>query len=140
MIVKTLLHVAVSLNRQSLNGRWWALHHITSCYLRHYVHGASYSGRLRVAHLHKKFPTFYGSRKFITVYTRIRHLRLITSQLNPVFNNISLRTILILSFYLRLSVRSCLLPSGFPTKILHTLLFYSTCATNSIHHNLSEVR
>ena len=33
-------------------------------------------GKLRFSKLIKKFPVFYGAKKFITVYTRARHLSL----------------------------------------------------------------
>jgi hypothetical protein len=40
-------------------------------------------GKLTVSQLVKKFPAFYGTRRFITAFTRARHLSLL-SQLNPV--------------------------------------------------------
>jgi len=50
----------------------------------------------------------------------------ILSQRNPVrVPNPSLRSILVLSFHLRLGLRSGLFPSGFPTKTLYTPLHYS---------------
>jgi len=51
----------------------------------------------------------------------------------------SWRSILILSSYLRLGLPSGLLPSGFPTNILYTPLFYlmhATCPTQLILPNL----
>jgi hypothetical protein len=35
--------------------------------------------------LHKKFPVFYGTRRFITVYTGACHLYPILSQIDPVY-------------------------------------------------------
>ena len=60
----------------------------------------------------KKFPAFYGTRRFITALTSARHLSLSwassiqSTQLHPT----SRRSILILSSYLRLGLPSGLLP------------------------------
>ena len=85
----------------------------------------------------KKFPAFYGTRKFITALTSIRHLSL--SWANPIQSTYphptSWRSILILSTYLRLGPPSGLFPSGFPTKILYTPLsspIRATCPTHLI--------
>ena len=69
----------------------------------------------------KKFPTFYGTRKFITVFTSARQLSLswpnsIQSPPPPT----SWRSILILSSHLRLGLPNGLFPSGFPTRTLCT--------------------
>jgi hypothetical protein len=69
----------------------------------------------------KNFPTFYGTRWFITVFTRalqwfLSWARSIQS-IPP--HPISLRSILILSTHLHLGLPSGLLPSGFPTNILY---------------------
>jgi hypothetical protein len=73
----------------------------------------------------KKFPAFYGTRWFTTVFTRALHWFLSWArsiQSNPSHPNpshpISLRSILILSTHLYLGLPSGLLPSGFPTNIL----------------------
>jgi len=70
----------------------------------------------------KKFPTFHGTRRFITVLTSDRHLSL--SSASPIQSTCphptSWRSILILSTHLRLGLPSGLLPSGFPTKTLYT--------------------
>ena len=63
----------------------------------------------------KKFPAFYGARRFITALTSVRHLSLSWASpiqsINP--HPTSWRSILILSTHLRLG-----LPSGFlPSKI-----------------------
>ena len=72
----------------------------------------------------KKFPAFYGTRRFITAFTRARHLslsRVRSIQTIPPHPT-SWRYILIVSSHLRLGPPSCLFPSGFPTKILYTPL------------------
>jgi hypothetical protein len=69
--------------------------------------------KLKCHRLLKKFPAFYGTRRFITIYTRARHLslswaRLIQSMLPP--HPTPCRSILILSSHLRLGLSSGLLP------------------------------
>jgi hypothetical protein len=62
----------------------------------------------------------YGTRRFITVSTKARHWTLSWAsriQFAPSIP-ISLRSILMLSSYLRLSLPSGILPSDLPTKIL----------------------
>ena len=70
----------------------------------------------------KKFPAFYGTRRFITEFTSVRHLSL--SWASPIQSTYphptSWRSILVLSTYLRLGLPSGLFPSGFPTKTLYT--------------------
>jgi hypothetical protein len=57
----------------------------------------------------------------------------IRSQINPVYTlpRYLLGSILILSFHLRLSLPSCLLPSGFPAKMLYVFLV-SPCALDNL--------
>ena len=70
----------------------------------------------------KRFPAFYGTPRFITALTSVRHLSL--SWASPIQSTCphptSSRSILILSTHLRLGLPSCLFPSGFPTKTLNT--------------------
>ena len=70
----------------------------------------------------KKFPAFYGTRRFITALTSVRHLSL--SWASPIKSTYPhptfWRSILILSAHLRRGLPSCLFPSGFPTKTLYT--------------------
>ena len=70
----------------------------------------------------KKFPTFHGTRRFITALTSVPHLSL--SWANPIQfiypHPTSWRSILILSTHLCLCLPIGLFPSGFPTKILYT--------------------
>ena len=72
----------------------------------------------------KKFPAFYGTRRFITALTSIRHLSLsCASPIQSTYpHTTSWRSILILSTHLRLGLPSGLFPSGFPTKTLYAPL------------------
>ena len=83
----------------------------------------------------KKFPAFYGPRRFITAVTSARHLSLSWASLIqsiPPYPT-SWRTILILSSHLRLSFPSGLFPAGFPTKTLYTPLLSPVRATCPAH-------
>ena len=62
----------------------------------------------------KKFPTFHGTRRFITALTSVRHLSLSwASPIQSIYQQpTSWRSILILSTHLRLGLPSGLLPSG----------------------------
>ena len=83
----------------------------------------------------KKFPTFYGTRRFITVLTSVRFLSL--SWANPIQStyphSTSWRSILILSTHLRLGLPSGFFPSGFPTKTLYAPLSSPIRATCPAH-------
>ena len=70
----------------------------------------------------KKFPTFHGTRRFITALTSVRHLSLSwASPIQSIYTHPTYwRYILILSTHLRHGLPSGLLPSGFPTKTLYT--------------------
>ena len=69
----------------------------------------------------KKSPTFYGTRRFITALTSVRHLSLSWASpiQSPYPHPTSWRSIPILSTHLRLGLPSGLFPSGFPTKTLY---------------------
>ena len=79
----------------------------------------------------KKFPAFYGTRKFITAFTSARHLSLCwASSIQSIPPHpTSWRSILILSSHLRLGLPSGLLHSGFPTTTLYTPLLSPIRAT-----------
>ena len=75
----------------------------------------------------KKFPAFFGTRRFITAVTSARHLSLswaISIQSIP-SHPISWRSTLILSSHLRLGLPSGHFPSGFLTKTRYTPLLSS---------------
>ena len=85
----------------------------------------------------KKFPAFYGTRRFITAVTSACHLSLSWSNsiqsIPP--HPTSWRSILILPFHLRLGLPGGLFPPGFPTKTLCTPLhspIRGTCPTHLI--------
>jgi hypothetical protein len=74
-----------------------------------------------VAQLLKNFPTFYGTRRFMTVFKRAPLWSLAkTTRIKCVqLHRIYLISILISFSHLRLGLPSRFLPSGFPTKPLH---------------------
>jgi hypothetical protein len=80
--------------------------------------------KLSVAHMINKFPFFYGTRKFITMFTR-PHLCIqfwaSVIHVTPPYP-ISLKSVLILSSHLRLGLG--LFIFGFRTKMLHTFLMF----------------
>jgi len=82
--------------------------------------------KLKVLQLIKKFPTFYGTRRFINVFTRARHWLLFRTRLiqSTPFQPISLKFIITLPSLLRLGLRS-----GFQTRILYTFMISPMHAT-----------
>jgi len=82
--------------------------------------------KLTVAQLVKKFPAFYGTRKFIAIFTTAYHWPLswaIWIQFTN-FHLTSPRSVLILYSHLRFDLTSSLFPSDFPTKILYVFLIH----------------
>jgi len=81
--------------------------------------------KLTVFQLDKKFPTFYGTLKFITAFTSVRHLCL--SWANSIqsmpSNPTSWRTTLILFSHVCLLLPSGILPSFYPHQKFCTRLF-----------------
>jgi len=78
--------------------------------------------KLTGSQLVKKFPTFYGTRRYITSFTRACQLSVFFSQINPVHSHhpTSQRSILIVSSHLRPGLPSDFFPSSFPTKTLYS--------------------
>jgi hypothetical protein len=83
----------------------------------------------------RSFPAIYGTRRFITAFTRAFHLYLTCARQiqSTTPNPISNRSILMLSIHLRLGLPSGLFPSGFSTNNLYTYLFSPIRATCPAH-------
>jgi len=83
----------------------------------------------------KKFPAFYGTRRFITALTSARQLSLswASSIQSTHPHPTSRRSIHILSSHLRLGLPSDLLPLGFSTKTLYKPLPSPIRATCPVH-------
>ena len=96
--------------------------------------------KLLGSQLVKKFPAFYGTRKFITEFTSTRHLSLSwASSIQSIrLHPTSITSILILSSHLRLGLLRDLFFSGFPNKTMHITLLSTIRATWPTHHILLE--
>jgi len=84
----------------------------------------------------KKFPAYYGSRRFIIAFKNTHHLSLSWASSIPSISShpTSWRSILILSSHLRLGLPSGPFPSCFPTKTLNMPLLFPIRATWTAHH------
>ena len=87
--------------------------------------------KLTGSQLVKKLPALYGTRRFITTFTRGRHLSLSwATQIQSIPRHpTSWRPILILSSHFCLGLQSGFFFSGFPTKPLYTPLLSPIRAT-----------
>ena len=83
----------------------------------------------------KKFPTFYGTQRFITAFTRACQLSLswVSSIQSIPPHPTSWRSSLILFSHLHLGLPSGHFPSSFPTKTLYTHLLSLIRATRPAH-------
>jgi hypothetical protein len=104
-------------------------------YILTYLRSWALLEKLPIVQPLKKLPAFYGTRRFIAVFTEALHWSLSWARLiqsTPSYP-LSLRSISILSNHLRLGLPSGLLPSGFPTNILYALVASPMRATCPAH-------
>ena len=87
----------------------------------------------------KIFPAYYGTQRFITVFTRASPYPEPDQSSPCPLHPTSRRSILILSSHLCLGLPSGLLPSGFPIKALYASLLSRVCAICPAHLSLLEL-
>ena len=93
--------------------------------------------KLTSSRLIKKFPAFHGTRRFITAFTSAHYLSLSwTRSIQSIPQSHFWRSILILSYYLRLGLPSSLFPSGFPAKTMFVPLL-SSCVLYALPTSFS---
>ena len=99
--------------------------------------------KLTGSKLVKKFPAFYGTRKFITAFTSARHLSLSwASSIHSIPPHpTSWKSILILASLLLLGLPSGVFPSNFPTFQIMWDFFYCSQGRSTVYNKdfLSEV-
>jgi hypothetical protein len=88
----------------------------------------------------EKFPTFYGTRRFITVFTGARHLslsstRLIQSTPSHVYRKIHFN----IAYHPRRGLPSGLFRSGFPTRIVYAFIISPIRVTCPAHPVLLDL-
>jgi hypothetical protein len=89
----------------------------------------------------KKFSTFYGTRTLVTVFSTDQHLSLFWAKwiLSMPSNPISLRSITVLHFHLRLSHLSGLFSLKFPHQAACVFLHSAIRTTCNVHHTLLDL-
>jgi hypothetical protein len=100
---------------------------VNALQLMNLFHGAEwvFLEKPRIVQPLENFPTCYGTRRFVAMFTRALHWFLFWARWNQSIPShaISLRFILVVSFHLRLGFPSGLFPSDFPTKIPWWMFF-----------------
>jgi len=94
------------------------------CHSRYVILARTLFEKLTVPQLVQQFPSFCAARRFVNIFTCTRHLSLILRQLNPIHAShpISRRSMLILSFHLRLGLSD----GSFP-KVSYQNPQHTTC-------------
>ena len=106
-------------------GKSFTRHHSGSSSTLNLIPWTTVLQKITVSQLIKKFSAFYGTSKFITVYTNSSHLsqtQARCSQSEPSHRK-TLRSISILYFHPRICQSSGIVPSGLPIKPLCGFLF-----------------
>jgi hypothetical protein len=112
----------------------WASKLLLTYLLTYSLHGAGYYLKSWLSFiLSKNIPPSYGTRRFITMFTKARHRTLFWASWIQFATSISvsLRSSLMLSSHLCLRLSGSLLLSGFPTKTLYTSPLPHVCYMSS---------